>query len=41
MYFNTIWIKIFIDDLIEKVVCVVAYDYIFEFITHFRFILSI
>ena len=35
-YFNIIWIKIFyIDNIMEKEVCVVFYIYIFCFITHF------
>ena len=36
VYFNIIWIKIFdIDDIIEKVVCVVLYAFMFDFITLF------
>ena len=36
IYFNIIWIKIFdIDNIIEKVVCVVLYAFMFDFITLF------
>ena len=36
IYFNIIRIKKFyVDDIIEKVVCSVFYNYIFDFITHF------
>ena len=37
--FNIFQIKIFYtDNIVEKVVCVVFYKYIFDFITHFQLI---
>ena len=42
IYFNIIWIKNFyIDNIIKKVVSIVFYIYIFDFITYFWFTLSI
>ena len=36
VYFDIFWIKIFyVDNIIEKVVCSVFYDHIFDYITHF------
>ena len=38
--FNIIWIKkVYIDNVIKKVLCVVFYVYIFDFITHLYFLL--